>query len=846
MDKLTKNRIKELDLLHIINEHIALRFGVCSVEVVMEWKNEYYNAIENYFNSKKHRFSLVVDTNFVVIYYSKGLTEALLIDSNITGMDIRDYLVPKSISHLTNQDDNFIAQLEFYGKVRSIYDCSVFRKENWLVIFGECSSTKAPSNKLEVANEALNKNLKELSYSQRRYQALFANMENVFALYKVIIGHNGAPVDLELVEANPASERLIDREEDVLHKRITEIFPDLSEEPIDWIRELSDVALTGRPKVFESYSKMFDRWFRFSVYSPERELVALIATDITEGKQREKIMEQFTKELKAVNKQLLVSEGRLRGLIKALSGSINDFLTQLLSYIKEISGCSFVGIKVVNQGVFINYQFKDDNECLFWQSEIMNSENCICQNLLKGNLPKAESGSITAAGSFWRRNLTMSSEQLCLRTDKKFCSLAVIPARYGNNLVAAVHLADQRLNVLDENKIEIIEAIAPLIGTVISRQAAEKALKNSERKYRHLVEDANVIIISLDMLGKIAFINSYGAKLLGYSPEQLVSCSFQTILPEFSSSGENMWNHLHDMLANPAKYQNSLYEMVKITGQRIWVEWTYRCYPNGENNEHMVCVGVDVTKRQQAVVTARLNYERSRRRALLNDLLDKRIEQDDFLAIAKQEGFYVRSPWICCFVEIELPDKHLSYTKDKYEEWQAWLDVAVDLITSRFGGLVWSNVNGIAIVQHANSAKRQNKLWIQDVEDTIKDIFRFAKFSIGVSETEYVLQTVFRQAYEAASAGPIFRPDNHVHHWRELGMARLVIDQAKSADGSSFIQQYLGPVFEHPASVNENWIGTLKAIMSGQPAHVIAERLHVHPKTIGFRKRKIEKAPRST
>ncbi|WGV25996.1 PAS domain S-box protein [Halotia branconii] len=61
----------------------------------------------------------------------------------------------------------------------------------------------------------------------------------------------------------------------------------------------------------------------------------------------------------------------------------------------------------------------------------------------------------------------------------------------------------------------------------------ESALKASERKYRHLVETSQDIIWSLDVSGRITFINSAVKRVCGYEPQEIIGCSwFDFILPE--------------------------------------------------------------------------------------------------------------------------------------------------------------------------------------------------------------------------------------------------------------------------------------------------------------------------
>jgi hypothetical protein len=57
---------------------------------------------------------------------------------------------------------------------------------------------------------------------------------------------------------------------------------------------------------------------------------------------------------------------------------------------------------------------------------------------------------------------------------------------------------------------------------ITERKRAEEALRESEEKYRRIVETANEGIWALDADARITFVNRRMAEMLGYSPEELL------------------------------------------------------------------------------------------------------------------------------------------------------------------------------------------------------------------------------------------------------------------------------------------------------------------------------------
>ena len=80
-----------------------------------------------------------------------------------------------------------------------------------------------------------------------------------------------------------------------------------------------------------------------------------------------------------------------------------------------------------------------------------------------------------------------------------------------------------------------------LSATVAERAAAENLLRDSEIKYRELVENAHSIIVKLDANGKITFFNEFAEIFFGYTQEEIIGKSaVETILPSTDIDGNNL------------------------------------------------------------------------------------------------------------------------------------------------------------------------------------------------------------------------------------------------------------------------------------------------------------------
>lgn len=136
--------------------------------------------------------------------------------------------------------------------------------------------------------ELLLKNQAILALSEVRYRGIIQNMQNYFAYYKVILGKDGNPIDLEYVEANEAFEKLSGlKVAEILWQRLSSTGPAFQKDQEAWTKLLGKVALTGEPVSSEVFLKKYNSYFRVVVYSPEPGYVASITEDITDRKNAE-------------------------------------------------------------------------------------------------------------------------------------------------------------------------------------------------------------------------------------------------------------------------------------------------------------------------------------------------------------------------------------------------------------------------------------------------------------------------------------------------------------------------------------------------------------------------------
>ncbi|MCW8195697.1 PAS domain S-box protein [Proteobacteria bacterium 005FR1] len=120
-----------------------------------------------------------------------------------------------------------------------------------------------------------------LRESESRYRALFNSIGQGFAVLEVIYAADGSPVDILLVETNPAFERHSGLE-NVAGRKLYEIQPTVSP---DWLQVMAQVARTGKAERRIQYSDALHRWLEVDVFRVEGghpHRVATLVSDISD------------------------------------------------------------------------------------------------------------------------------------------------------------------------------------------------------------------------------------------------------------------------------------------------------------------------------------------------------------------------------------------------------------------------------------------------------------------------------------------------------------------------------------------------------------------------------------
>jgi PAS domain S-box-containing protein len=318
--------------------------------------------------------------------------------------------------------------------------------------------------------------------------------------------------------------------EELIGKSIWEVAPQAKGTIFE---EQYERALRERvPVVFEALSPLIGVWVEVRAY-PSEDGIAVTFLDINERKEMERFVEVTNDLLK----------------LFAVKHSRKEYLDAAVALLKEWCGCGHLGMRVANESGNIPYE-----SCAGYSGEFLRSENtlslhgdhCACTRVALGRPEPQDRPVMTQNGSFFCNDTALFLESLdpaerarfrnaC--TASGFLSVAVVPIRYRDKIIGAIHVADERRGIVPPKMVAALEQTAFIIGEALFRFGIEdelrrnyQALLESETRYRSLVDDVRDVVFTLTKEGNIGSLNPAFESILGWSREEWIGKHFSLLL----------------------------------------------------------------------------------------------------------------------------------------------------------------------------------------------------------------------------------------------------------------------------------------------------------------------------
>ena len=196
--------------------------------------------------------------------------------------------------------------------------------------------------------------------------------------------------------------------------------------------------------------------------------------------------------------------------------------------------------------------------------------------------------------------------------------MALIPIRWGDQILGLIHIADRRENMVPLELVEVLEKAALQLGTAFERVKAEEALRESEAKYRLLVNQIPAVVFKGYQDWSVDFFDRKIEKLTGYSKEEFDSRQLKwcdLILPEDLDMARGLFKQA---LKTDKSYVRE-YRIRKKDGEIAWIQARGQIFCDAAGQvDYVSGVFFDITARKAAETI--IHQERQRFFSLLDML----------------------------------------------------------------------------------------------------------------------------------------------------------------------------------------------------------------------------------
>ena len=349
----------------------------------------------------------------------------------------------------------------------------------------------------------------KLRRSEGELQSLIRSMINTFVIFESVFDGEGRFVNCRFLYVNDACEKSVGvKSRDLTGRTILEVWPDIEPE---WIRKFGEVAVTGVSQSFELYHAPTGNFYYCNVYRP------------WEGKDRFCVVFENITGRKRAEAALLESEKKYRTLVETSQDLIyttdrRGFLTYVNPALEKILGYDKDGLQGQPFSRIAAPEFLDTARDIF-------------RRAMRGERILVYEGTLVGKGG--------------TRIVVEFNTTTLLDA---------------------EGKPSGRYAIG---RDVTERGKMEQALRESEEKFRLLVNQLPDVIFAINGSMDVLHVSPAVEKVLGYRPDELAGrniMDLNLLVPEYMKKA---LSHVNDIMQGHV-VSSSVFEILdRNGGQRI-------------------------------------------------------------------------------------------------------------------------------------------------------------------------------------------------------------------------------------------------------------------------------------
>jgi len=175
-------------------------------------------------------------------------------------------------------------------------------------------------------------------------------------------------------------------------------------------------------------------------------------------------------------------------------------------------------------------------------------------------------------------------------------SVIVVPMVYNRETVGVLGVGSASELQWSDESVALLRITGEIFINALERNRVERALRESEARYRLMAENSTDIISRTTTSGIILYASDAVRRLIGYEPAELVGKSIY----EFMHPDDREETRHLSYLINENTPTTYTYRLMRKSGTSVWFETTSRSVRNPATNEvdEFISVSRDITERK--------------------------------------------------------------------------------------------------------------------------------------------------------------------------------------------------------------------------------------------------------
>ena len=232
---------------------------------------------------------------------------------------------------------------------------------------------------------------------------------------------------------------------------------------------------------------------------------------------------------------------------------------------------------------------------------------------LRGRPPRVLDASVPTGTSLVSAALRTGETQIA--NDRPWAAVAAgiaLPLRCGAEVTGVLSIGASERDYFDAEVVHLLESMARNLSFGLEHATRERALAESEARFRTIFELAPVGVAWIDSkTSRFKRANRRYCEILGYTSDELLSMSWQDVTHP-DDVARNIQSHATLLAGEVATYQTEK-RYIRKDGQLVWVELgVKRAWSESEAPGFHVTVALDITARKRAEHALRTSEERYR------------------------------------------------------------------------------------------------------------------------------------------------------------------------------------------------------------------------------------------